>query len=146
MVVHLVRQIWTLRMLKGRQHSGPSRTLYSGYCTINKILVILLHLHLKLVQYRLCRLGCPSVDIVGSSLPSPRIPGSQKILHWLSKLSLYRDTTCHIPVLKVRLWPRSWRFPYCWSRTSKRRRAGAQGCRFLPPGKAATLGSKTGEH
>ena len=31
MVVHLVRQTWTqLRMLRGRQHSGPSHTLCRG--------------------------------------------------------------------------------------------------------------------
>ena len=41
------------------------------------------HLHSKLVLYTLCRLGCPSVDIVGSFLPSLRIPGSQTNLHWL---------------------------------------------------------------
>ena len=40
-------------------------------------------LHSKLVLCRLCRLGCPSVDIVGSFPPSLRIPGSQKNLHWL---------------------------------------------------------------
>ena len=83
MAVHLARRTSTRRMLTGHQHSGPSHTLPWMFIYHTESLSIWWHLHLKLVLCTLCRLGCPSVDIVGSFLPSLRIPGSQTNLHWL---------------------------------------------------------------
>ena len=107
-------------------------------CIITKRLMFRWHLHWQPFLYRLCRLGCPSVDIVGNSPPSFRIPVTNNST---CIVFLYReDNTSHS---SFGMWPRSWRFPCCWSRTYRRLPAAVQGCHCPPPGTAGTLGSKT---
>ena len=133
MAVHLAIQTWTLvRMLMGHQHSGPSRTLCS-----------------RKITKRLFRNGG---TWIGSLFYTDSVYWDVQVLILLGALHQAFVFLGHKQVntywkhnsssLKVRLWPRSWRFPCCWSRTCRRRPAAAPGCRCHPPGMAGTLGSE----
>ena len=139
MAARLARLTWTPPMSRDRRHSGPSRILLE-MCKKVKIIYssstcIWSSFNADSVD------GVVQVLILLGTFHQVLILLGHKIITFVL-LGRKNSSSAHCNTT-LRSRPRSWMSPCCWSRTCKRQRATARGCRCPPPGRAGTLGSGT---